>query len=338
MKIDKKSYLIDVPVKLNIWIRPECQRKQFEVIKKVRPSILFLVSDGGRNEKEWELINQNRRIFEEEIDWECEVYKIYEEHNNGLYKMAQKRNAIIWNKVEKCILLEDDQIPSVSFFRFCKEMLDKYEYDERINCICGMNHLGEYDCGEGDYFFSRQGSIWGIATWKRAYMKYYDFSYGKDKYIMRLLKQRTTHNKWMWKRLKGYLNNEFYDGHPAGAEFFIELSMYLDNQLQIIPKKNLIKNIGCNEDSVHSDDIKLLPRGIRKVFNMEIYELQWPLTYQKNVIPDIYYEKKRNKIMAYNNKSIYYYRRLERIFLKIRYGKIKDLVLEIKYKVFCKEK
>ena len=55
-----KPYLVDVPVKINIWIRPECQRKQFEVIKKARPSILFVTSDGGRNDQEWQLIYQNR--------------------------------------------------------------------------------------------------------------------------------------------------------------------------------------------------------------------------------------------------------------------------------------
>ena len=37
-----KPYLVDVPVKINIWIRRECQRRQFEVIKQARPSILFV--------------------------------------------------------------------------------------------------------------------------------------------------------------------------------------------------------------------------------------------------------------------------------------------------------
>lgn len=37
-----KPYLVDVPVKINIWIRPECQKRQFEIIKQARPSILFV--------------------------------------------------------------------------------------------------------------------------------------------------------------------------------------------------------------------------------------------------------------------------------------------------------
>ena len=51
-----KKYLVDIPVRINIWIRPECQRRQFEVIKKARPSILFIQSDGGRNDEEWQAI------------------------------------------------------------------------------------------------------------------------------------------------------------------------------------------------------------------------------------------------------------------------------------------
>ena len=64
-----KPYLVDVPVRVNVWIREECQRKQFEVLKQARPSIMFLISDGGRNEKEWEAIKNNRAIFDNEIDW-----------------------------------------------------------------------------------------------------------------------------------------------------------------------------------------------------------------------------------------------------------------------------
>lgn len=128
-----KPYLVDVPVKINIWTRPECQRKQFEVIKQARPSILFVTSDGGRNEREWQLIYQNRKIYDEEIDWDCKVYKLYMDHNLGMYAMGEKRTELIWNTVDRCIMLEDDILPSVSFFQYCAELLEKYKDDERIN-------------------------------------------------------------------------------------------------------------------------------------------------------------------------------------------------------------
>lgn len=101
--MNKKPWLVDVPVKVNIWVRPECQRKQFEVIKQARPSILFIQSDGGRNEQEWKIINEHRKMFDTEIDWDCTVYKLYEETNQGMYTMGRKLHDFVWSKVDRCI-------------------------------------------------------------------------------------------------------------------------------------------------------------------------------------------------------------------------------------------
>ena len=290
-----KPYLVDVPVRVNIWIRPECQRKQFEIIKKARPSILFVISDGGRNDKEWELIKKNRQIYDEEIDWECKVYKLYMEQNLGIYTISKKIGELIWGNVDRCIMLEDDILPSVSFFTYCAELLEKYKDDERIECICGMNHLGQCKEVKADYFFSRQGSIWGTAIWKRSTVNRGNYSYIDDPYIMKLLKQRTSHNKIAWKRLVAYGNQEKYEGHVAGTEFWYEFDMYAQNRLQIIPKVNLISNIGATADSAHAADLKELPKSMKKVFNNPTYEMEFPMKHAQFVIPDIYYEKERNK-------------------------------------------
>ena len=307
-----KPYLVDVPVRVNIWIRPECQRKQFEVIKQARPSIIFLQSDGGRNDNEWEAIHKNRKIFEDEIDWECKVHKIYENKNLGLYSMGQKVTKYIWEHVDRCIFLEDDQIPSVCFFQYCAELLEKYKDDLRIDCICGMNHLGKSEHVTADYFFSRQGSIWGIATWRRTdEMRDKLFRYGKDKYAMQLLEQRAKHNPIFLKRVKTYAKQEYCEGHIAGGEFYHEFAMYAYNQLQIIPKINMISNIGATADAAHADELKKLPKGIRRVFNMKTYEMQFPMIHTDYVMPDVEYEKNRNRIMAYNTPLVVFYRRME---------------------------
>lgn len=327
-----KPYLIDVPVKINIWIRPECQRRQFEIIKLVRPSILFIQSDGGRNDREWEIIRSNRRMIEKEIDWECTIYKLYQDKNYGLYTTGLKMRELIWEHVDRCIFLEDDQLPTISYFKFCAELLEKYKDDTRIECICGFNHLGTYDCGKSDYFFSRQGSIWGTASWRRVAEESANYEYVNDSYVMKLLKQRTKRNKTIWKRLCAYAKQETYEGHVAGTEFFYEFNMYGQNRLQIIPRVNLISNIGCMSDSEHADSINLLPKGIRSVFNAETYEIDFPLRHPSFVIPDIQYEKKRNRIMAYNHPVINFYRKCERAYRKIMCGDIKYIVKKIKKK------
>ncbi len=316
-----KPYLVDVPVRVNIWIRPECQRKQFEVLKKARPSIIFLQSDGGRNEKEWEAIYQNRKIFETEVDWDCTIYKIYEEKNLGLYTMGQKVSKFIWERVDRCIFLEDDYLPSVSFFRYCAELLEKYKDDLRVACICGMNHLGICEDVTADYFFARQGSIWGVARWKRSVeMRDTEFAYGKDPYVMKLLKQRAKHNPIFFKRAEAYAKQKYYEGHVAGGEFFIEFAMYGQNQLQIIPKRNMISCMGATGNSAHAGELRTMSKGIRRVFDMETYEMEFPMKDTKYVIPDVEYEKKRNRIMAYNHPWVKRYRKIESLFLQARRG------------------
>lgn len=81
-----KPYLVDVPVLLFVFIRPDTLEKVFEVIREARPSKLFLVSDGPRinNEADRKLIEESRTIVNN-IDWECEVNRLYFDENQGMY-------------------------------------------------------------------------------------------------------------------------------------------------------------------------------------------------------------------------------------------------------------
>lgn len=324
-----KPYLVDVPVKVNIWIRPECQRKQFEVIRKARPSVLFVISDGGRNEDEWRLIKENRKIYDEKVDWKCKIYKLYKDHNVGLYAIGKERDELVWNTVDRCIFLEDDILPAVSFFEYCAELLEKYKNDERIECICGMNHLGKCENVNSDYFFSRQGSIWGVAVWKRSIMSRGGFEYINDQYIMDLLKQRTRHNNTAWKRLCAYGKQEKYEGHVAAAEFWYEFDMYAQNRLQIIPKVNLISNIGATANSAHAADLNEIPKSMRRVFNNPTYEIEFPMKHAQYVIPDVHYEIERNKMMAYNTPLLLFKQKVGRFFLMCIHGNFKGIIRKL---------
>lgn len=315
-----KPYLADVPVRVNIWIRPECQRKQFEVLKQARPSIMFLISDGGRNEKEWEAIYQNRAIFDNEIDWECTVYKLYEDKNNGLYTMGKKGSELIWSKVDRCIFLEDDQVVSVSYFKFCEELLEKYKDDTRIEAICAMNHCGVWEEASSDYFFTAGGAIWGLASWKRVHeQRDYSFSYANDSYTLNLIKQNAD-NPYAKKAIESVAKTGIQDGHVPGGEFFYTLSTYGQNQLFIVPRKNMMSNIGCTENSAHSTEYKLLPKAMKKIFNMKTHEIEFPLKHQEYVVRDKNYEKKQKRIMGVGHPMIQFFRRIESALLSIRYG------------------
>ena len=329
-----KPYLVDVPVRVNVWIREECQKKQFEVLKKARPSIMFLISDGGRNEKEWEAIKNNREMFDTQIDWDCTVYKVYEDKNNGLYTMGKKGRDLIWSTVDRCIFLEDDYVPSVCYFGYCAELLEKYKDDTRITAIAGMNHMGVSENVSADYFFSKIGSIWGLATWKRSHEARKEaMEYRNDSYSLKLLLNSAKNDKYMQKRIEGYAKSDRYEGHVAGGEFYHSLNVYGQNQLFIVPKYNMISNIGCTENGAHADAYHLLPHGIRRVFNMKTYELEFPLKHPHYVIADEDYFKAEKKILACNHPVRAFFRKIERAFLVLKHKGIKGL-----FKAFKKKK
>ena len=50
--MNMKSALVDVPVLILFFNRPQQLSQVFEQVKKARPSRLFLYQDGARNERE----------------------------------------------------------------------------------------------------------------------------------------------------------------------------------------------------------------------------------------------------------------------------------------------
>lgn len=329
-----KPFLVDVPVRVNIWIRPECQKRQFEVLKKARPSVMFLISDGGRNEKEWDDIHKNREMIDNGIDWECTVYRLYEEKNNGLYSMSRKASELVWSNVDRCIFLEDDYVPSISYFSFCAELLEKYKDDLRIHAICGMNHSGIWENANSDYIFTKSGSIWGMAFWKRSVEnRDYNFEYANDPYVMKLLRYHTKKNVGYYEQLEGYAKDSLYGGHMAGGEFFHALDVFSQSKMLIVPKCNMISNIGCTEDSAHASTYKLLPRGVRKCFNMKTYEIDREIKHPKYVIDDVYYDEYVLKSMAVGHPFIAFGRKIESIFLRLKYKGISGLIQKVKQKI-----
>jgi hypothetical protein len=67
-----KPALVDVPVLILFFNRPQQLSQVFEQVKKARPSRLFLYQDGARNEHDLPGIKACREIVSQ-IDWECEV-------------------------------------------------------------------------------------------------------------------------------------------------------------------------------------------------------------------------------------------------------------------------
>ena len=311
----KHPWEIDVNVLMIFFVRDEVLKHTFEAVKKARPRRLFLWQDGPREGKPNDLAGIERcRKVVEDIDWDCEVYTMFNEKNIGCDPSIYYAYNWAFSYVDKCIFLEDDQVPNQSFFKYCKELLDKYENDTRISHICGYNYTEIAPDCDADYLFAPFGSgAW--ATWKRVVDEWeskYEFldskiecDWIKEKYgplakmgIEHAEKRRAT-GKEFWESIVGC--NCMFNSHYA-----------------IIPKKNLVSNLGLTENSTHSNtNKKYLPRVTANLFEMQTYELEFPLKHPKHVMVNQSYVKKVLRIMGVGHPILKKIRKIEYVLRRI---------------------
>jgi len=229
------------PILFLIYNRPETTLKVFEKIREVRPSRLYIAADGHKPGEEKKCIEAREIV--ENIDWNCNVKKFYRNKNLGC-KIAVS-SAIDWffENEEMGIILEDDCLPDISFFGFCENLLEKYKDDKKIMMICGTSYLPDNLQYNFSYYFSHYYSVWGWATWGRAW-KLYDPTM-KDFYTLK--ENGFFKNVFPTKQMAQFFEKVFSDtkeGKINTWDYQWAYSCLISRSLVITPIKNLISNIG----------------------------------------------------------------------------------------------
>jgi len=325
---------VDVAVLMLFFTRSDTLQQVFDAVRQARPSRLLLYQDGPRGERDMAGIEACRAIVSDEhIDWECEVHRQYLDHNQGCDPSGFRSHKWAFSLADKVIVLEDDVVPSQSFFPFCKEMLDRYEHDERISMIAGFN-TDEVSPGVPcDYFFTSAFSIWGWASWRRV-AEQWDDQYGfmHDPYALHQLEALS--------KARGYRSSMlpmFRDHSQSGKEYFETIdwsNMILNSGLAIMPVKNLINNVGMTTDSTHfSAELSTMPRRLRRIFTMPRHELQFPLRHPRYVIENVDYQERLYRRNAWNHPWIKVQYSLEELWLNLRHGHFSAISKALKRRV-----
>jgi len=316
---EKTPFKVDVAVLLLFFTRTKHTVITFNQIRKARPSKLFLYQDGPRQGRvdDEKNIKECREAIEAMIDWNCEVHRLYQTKNYGCDPSEFLSQKWMFSYVDKGIIIEDDDVMSESFFPFCKELLDKYENDTRINMICGQNHLGTYNANGADYIFCRGGSIWGWATWKRTIDSWDPlYRFINDSYAMKCLEKQKGK-----KSLNSFVNTCKLH-KSTGKEYYESIrnaNQFVNNQLNIVPTKNMCCNIGIGSETTHSvASITFLSRALRPNLFAKTYEIFLPLTPPNYVIEDkIYQQKYRDKAKGGLLSRTFQLRRIESLIYRV---------------------
>ena len=317
----------NIAVLLLFFTRSDTFRQVFEAVRQARPSKLLLYQDGPRGERDLPGIEACREIASDEhIDWACEVHRQYLDHNQGCDPSGFRSHQWAFSLADKVIVLEDDVVPAQSFFPFCKEMLDRYENDERISMIAGFN-IDEVttDCGADSYFLTSAFSIWGWASWRRVAERW-DPTYGFMRDPAKRQQLETIANE---RHLRSDMMQMFDDHSKSGKEYFETIywaDMLLHDSLAIMPAQNQISNIGLMADSTRfSADLKTTPRRLRRIFTMQRHELAFPLTHPTKMTEHKAYLERLYKANAWNHPWIKIQNSIEELLLNLRYGRFRHI-------------
>ena len=303
------------PILFLIFNRPDTTQKVFDVIKQIKPKYLFVAADGPRENKsgEKELCEQTKQIVLKNIDWDCEVKTLFREKNLGCGKAVSEAIGWFFESVEKGIILEDDCLPDKSFFSFCEELLEKYRYNEKIFMISGNNFLPNHPNPKESYYFSEIAHIWGWATWKRAWKKYDFFMknlpiFLKNKEIEKKIKNKEVANYYI-DRL-----NDVYKKRIDTWDYQWLYTIWNFNGLSIVPKHNLISNIGFNKDATHTKNSN------SKYSNLKTGNITFPLHHPNKIECNKLFDDYEHNILI-NKKYIFLKKILKSIglFEIIRY-------------------
>jgi len=269
----------DTPVVLLVFNRPNTTQRVFEVISQIKPKQLFIVADAPRANHPTDQENCTKvRSIVEQVTWSCEVHRNYADSNMGCRDRVSSGITWAFQKVNEAIILEDDCLPNLSFFRFCQEMLDKYRHDLRVMHIGGANFQLGRERTRYSYYFSRLPHIWGWATWSRAW-QYYDVEIK----LWNLLKETTFLEDIFAHRatVKYWHRNiqKIYDKLVDNWDVQWLLACWIQNGLCIVPKYNLVSNIGFGAGATHT--------FWKNIFaELPTKEIEFPLTHPPFMVPN----------------------------------------------------
>lgn len=270
-----------VPVLFLNFNRPGHTQGVLDRLRVLQPQRVYIHCDGPRahHPSDAQNVAEVRHILETGIDWPCEVKTLFRPVNFGLREGVF--DAINWffQQEPEGIILEDDCVPDLSFFRFCREMLELYRHDEQVMHIGGSNLAQQFTRNlTGSYVFSKFSFVWGWATWRSAWQKMSLSLEGLDEFSGSEFEKQFVVNKVS----RDYMLDKFQatrqrkNNSWAYAWFY---SILKNNGLCIVPKINLIQNVGVGERTSTNTT------GSNKSARLQAGQLDWPLIHPVDQLP-----------------------------------------------------
>jgi hypothetical protein len=268
----------EVPVLLLVFNRPDTTARVMEAIRAARPERLYIAADGPRDGKSGEATRcAEVRGLSVGVDWRCKVHTLFRERNLGCRQAVSSAITWFFQQEPEGIILEDDCLPSQSFFPYCAELLTRFRDDERIMCITGNNFQRDMNGYPYSYYFSNYNHIWGWATWRRAWRYYDDTMTLYPKFVDYNSFKALSCSRGFLDYWKGELDKVYHRTLDTW-DYVWMFSCWANSGLTCTPRLNLVSNIGFSPDATHCRDIN------SSSSNLPRYDIEIPLKHPPLIV------------------------------------------------------
>jgi len=144
--------------------RPEHLIRVLERVREADPPRVYVAIDGPRNEAERAIVEACRDVARA-IRWAPTELRL-RESNLGCQEGVIDAVSWLLTKEPEGIVVEDDSVPDLSFFRFCDDLLTRYRDDRHVLAISGESRVPEHiSSSDSSYRFTYMGPAGAWATW-----------------------------------------------------------------------------------------------------------------------------------------------------------------------------
>jgi hypothetical protein len=268
------------PILFLIFNRPYTTALVMEAIRAAHPTRLYVAADGPREGEDDEHHCEEARRIATNVDWQCEVKKLFRDRNLGCRHGPAMAIDWFFKNEEEGIILEDDCVPSQSFFPYCTELLYRYRHDERIMCISGDNFQQGRTLTPYSYYFSRYVHCWGWGSWRRAWRLYdSNMSSWEDYRQLRALTSWSDGDPTFVSYWTGIFDR-VANGQMDTWDYQWAFTCWAQHGLTCLPVKNLVTNIGFGADATHTT-------SVTRASNLAREELDFPLIHPPLIARDV---------------------------------------------------
>ncbi len=247
--------MFEIPILLITYKRHHTLIEILEVIQKIKPKRLYISCDIYEGTKSDD-ITKNKTVIDFINSYtlnDCEIIKKINTSNLGCGQGPKEAIDWFFSHEKMGIIVEDDCLPDLSFFEYCKSMLYQYQTNNKIMAVTGNNYLLNQIQISDSYYFTKYPNIWGWATWKRSWDK---LDWKMNDYVSFLKKdtlKKYTNSDEEYKFWKHLFDNLYND--PEAHKYWDYqwlYSIWNNDGFGIAPDINLVKNIGFDTEATHT--------------------------------------------------------------------------------------